>query len=390
MKKVLIYLQEGQLAKTGGQIGYNYALKQQLDKMGITHIHFLPGGVPFQPGLGKKIKNTWYGGILKSVKDFFRWTYAMHKNELPPVDLNEYDIVHFHGCHMMYYCRKALENYRGKVLLTSHTPRVSYQEIKSMLTPWGQKHMSWYYNQMVKFDRYAFSRADYIVFPCPEAEEPYFNTWPEFASIKQNRSDRFRYVLTGTYECQAKLSRHEICAKFNIPDDAFIVCYVGRHNDVKGYDQLKLIGEKILQQNPNAFMLVAGEEWPLKGLEHPRWIEVGWTNDPHSIIAASDVFVLPNKETYFDLILLEVLSLGKIVVASNTGGNKYFKGKLDNGFCAYEGIDEAVDCLSKVCSLEAGIREDLGKKNMEFFREELSLQAFGKNYVDLYNQILAE
>ena len=43
-----------------------------------------------------------------------------------------------------------------------------------------------------------------------------------------------------------------------------------------------------------------------------------WTNDPHSLINASDMFILPNKETYFDLIMLEVLSMGKIVLATNT------------------------------------------------------------------------
>ena len=62
-----------------------------------------------------------------------------------------------------------------------------------------------------------------------------------------------------------------------------------------------------------------------EGLKTDHWIEVGWTNDPHSLIAASDVFVLPNHETYFDLILLEVLSLGVPVVMSRTGGNKFFE-----------------------------------------------------------------
>lgn len=61
------------------------------------------------------------------------------------------------------------------------------------------------------------------------------------------------------------------------------------------------------------------------GLKDSRWKEVGWTNDSQSIIAASDVFVLPNRETYFDIIMLEVLSCGKIVIASRTGGNKYFE-----------------------------------------------------------------
>ena len=41
MKNVLIYLQEGKLAKTGGQLGYNYVLKTQLDQRTDHSIHFL-------------------------------------------------------------------------------------------------------------------------------------------------------------------------------------------------------------------------------------------------------------------------------------------------------------------------------------------------------------
>ena len=56
-----------------------------------------------------------------------------------------------------------------------------------------------------------------------------------------------------------------------------------------------------------------------------RWIEVGWTDEPHSLTNASDCLVVPNRQTYFDLVILEGLSLGIPIVTSMTGGNKYFK-----------------------------------------------------------------
>lgn len=98
-------------------------------------------------------------------------------------------------------------------------------------------------------------------------------------------------------------------------------------------------------------------------MEHERWIEVGWTNDPHSIIAASDVFVLPNKETYFDLIMLEVLSLGKLIVASNTGGNKYFSNFNECGILLYNSKEEAVSLIKKIMDLTSEEREKLGEAN---------------------------
>ncbi len=47
------------------------------------------------------------------------------------------------------------------------------------------------------------------------------------------------------------------------------------------------------------------------------------------------------KETYFDLVMLEVLSLGKIIIASYTGGNKYFKSSFAKGVFTYSKLEEA-------------------------------------------------
>ena len=73
------------------------------------------------------------------------------------------------------------------------------------------------------------------------------------------------------------------------------------------------MGEKLFN-NQNTYFLIAGKEEPMKGLDNSHWIEVGWTNDPHSLIAASDVFVLPNHETYFDLVFLSMFVIRYIDV----------------------------------------------------------------------------
>lgn len=388
MKKVLIYMREGCLSKTGGPIGYNYALKSKLDELGITNIHYLPGGVVYKPGIGKKIKNKWYGTLLKSVKDFCKVTKLMYgPSKRPPIILDDYDIIHFHSCKHMYEIRNSLSKYKGKVVLTSHSPRVSYQELIGMLTSWEQKHMHWYYKKMIRFDEFAFDRADYIIFPCPEAEEPYYNTWPYFKVIKEKKAQNFRYLLTGTYQCKAKIEKSEILKRYNIPENSFVISYVGRHNEVKGFDNLKSLGEKILPQFDNVYFLIAGEESPIKGLVHPRWIEIGWTNDPHSIIAASDLFILPNKETYFDLIMIEVLSLGRIVLASNTGGNKYFKKYRHRGVMCYDNLDEAVSLIKKIMTLSKDEISNIEKCNKELFEEELNLDTFAKGYIKLIDNL---
>ncbi|WP_172997013.1 glycosyltransferase, partial [Lactobacillus helveticus] len=177
--------------------------------------------------------------------------------------------------------------------------------------------------------------ADYIVFPCEEAEEPYSHFWKEFDEFKQKNKSKFKYIPTGIDQCVATVTSDKVFSKYEIPNNSFVVSFVGRHNEIKGYDNLKVIGKNIISTIANSYFLIAGNENPLHGLDNKRWIEAGWTNDPYSLINASDVFILPNKETYFDLVFLEVLSLGKTIVASKTGGNKYFERFKSSGIYLY-------------------------------------------------------
>ena len=162
---------------------------------------------------------------------------------------------------------------------------------------------------------------------------------------------------------------------------------MGRHNCVKGYDKLKRIGECILNQNSNMRIIVGGKEAPLTRYKHPQWIEVGWTNDAHSYIAASDIFMLPNFETYFDIVMLEVLSLGKIVVASRTGGNKYFERFEESGIFLYDTIEDAVNIINKISTMSLETRSALGKLNKNIYEQNFTDKVFVDSYLKYLDTI---
>jgi len=390
MDKVLIYMQRPLLKPTGGPTGYCYNLATQLEKRGEKNIHFIESVVSDVSGFNNRVKNircNWLRFLITIAKSFYRKTQMLYGlKHKAMVDLNEYDVVHFHSTDDMFQCRDSLKTYKGKVVLTSHSPTILSKEYFSYLTPWEQKYMRWYYKKMIRMDEYAFNRADYIFFPCEEAEEPYHNNWNDFGPFKEKNTSKFRYLLSGINPCQTKVDKKDVRQKYGIPESAFVVCYVGRHNELKGYDTLKKIGEALLKQD-DVYVLVAGKEEPMKGLEHPRWIEVGWTNDPHSIIAASDVFILPNRETYFDLVLLEVLSLGKIVVASYTGGNRYFDKLKPNGILNYKNAEDALECLSDVKNMSSEECEQLEVLNKRMFDEYFTSEVFAENYVRLLESL---
>lgn len=135
-------------------------------------------------------------------------------------------------------------------------------------------------------------------------------------------------------------------------------------------------------------MSIAGREGPLTRLENPSWIEIGFTKDPYSLISAGDVFVLPNNETYFDLVMIEVLSLGKIVIASRTGGNKYYEKAGAKGVFLYDTLAEAEELVDKVKAMSKEERKKLEKENRCFYEKYLTSTVFYENYKKMVNEVV--
>ena len=326
--------------------------------------------------------------LYYNIKEVIKVIVLLYGNyPVDKFDFKKYDIVHFHTAISLYLYRKQLSSFRGKILIQSHTPQPPSQELLANLPKFIKYIIPNLEKKYERIDRFAFSRADYIIFPCPEAEEPYINNWSYYKTIKEQKKESYRYVLTGIPASVPKRTSEDIRSELNIQVSDFMICYVGRHNEVKGYDSLKSIGIKFLKHHNDAWFVCAGKEEPIKRLEHPRWIEIGWTTDAHSYIYAADVFVLPNKETYFDIVMLEILSLGKIVIASRTGGNKYFEKMKCEGVFLYNTEDEAINLLNKVKLMNVSERKELGEKNKEFYEKYHTVAAMYDSYIDLLKEI---
>lgn len=381
--KILEFYKKSALKPVGGPAGYLHGLYTCDKSNQLSFINDRGSEIKSETKIQQGVKSAlircvWYSKIL-----FWGKTRS-------DVCLEDYDIIHFHTTLDLFNYRKLLKNYTGIVALTSHSPTLLSIEMHQKASKWEKIIFYPLYKALKKMDTGAFQLADIIVFPCEEAEEPYVNAWKGFRRFKQKHRDKFRYLLSGTFQRTAAKSRKEICAENHIPEDAFIISFVGRHNEIKGYDLLKEMAMNILGKHDNVYFLIAGNEEPLKGVNHPRWIEIGWTSDPHSYIAASDLFVLPNRETYFDLVMLEVLSLGKIVLASRTGGNRYFDNDKYPGIILYGNQEDAIAKIESLMCAQIDERTKLEQSNYNAFVSEFESEIFYNNYMDLMNRIFEE
>ncbi|PZQ78793.1 MAG: hypothetical protein DI549_21870 [Ancylobacter novellus] len=134
-------------------------------------------------------------------------------------------------------------------------------------------------------------------------------------------------------------------------------------------------------------MVVAGHQGPLFAPEDPNWIEVGWTRNVQELIKACDIFVLPNRNTYFDLVAIEVMALGKPIVATNTGGNKALARLSDGVVLCETSPDSMRETLRELASNKALIAE-LGEKNRAVFLENMEAAIFARNYKSVLRKIV--
>ncbi|MDR1168450.1 MAG: glycosyltransferase family 4 protein [Heliobacteriaceae bacterium] len=276
-----------------------------------------------------------------------------------------------------------------KVLLTSHMPEAPHLENYNLMAEAGYsaKKCRRFEKAWEHIEKRAFNESDILIFPSREAMEPYFDTLPEFKQWITNKDIRF--VPTGAKQLETELTKEQAREKFGVKEK-FVISYLGRHIKVKGYDVLKEAGLEILKQRGDAVFLIGGHESSeVKAPAHSRWKESGWVN-PAEVLKASDVFILPNKRTYFDLILLEVLSTGTPVIASNTGGNKSVReqtGVLSLYDTTKEDLVQKINEFLDLPQAEKGVLE---RKSLKAYEEFYNPQAFAKNYLSLAGQIIKD
>lgn len=382
---VLIFHREDSLKPAGGPSGYLYNLKKQRDAINDHDISFLSNNIR-EMTVSYFICKSLYK-LLQKIRMENKYVSKIKdvcfESKLSGrIDCNKYDIIHFHDTGLLFSQKKNLSNYKGLVLLTSHSPVVKYKEIIADSSDDIYIKNKKLFDSAEKFDRYAFERADYIIFPCLGAEEPYYHSWTEYPKLRNE--SKIRYIPTGILPVICKKSRAEIRSELNISEDKIIISFIGRHNEIKGYDILQEIFSKFI----DIYVICCGNVGSIQPPKSDRWIEIGWTNDPYSYVGASDIYMLPNRETYFDIAMLQTLSIGKCSVISNTGGNKEFI--KTPGVKLYDTVGEAVRCIDEFINMSKHERENLESLQRKEFKEKYTVEVFYSKYKSLLEEMIID
>jgi glycosyltransferase involved in cell wall biosynthesis len=170
----------------------------------------------------------------------------------------------------------------------------------------------------------AYQRADGLIAPCSAALEAYF----EFDLHMQHTFRQLPvYELpTGAPQLTAELSKQELSADLEISADSVVVGFFGRYHAHKGFDLFIETAKRAAAKGDRRFVFLSAGEGlirPPKGL--PNFVDLGWQDRSVSeYINYADLVLSPNRYNYFDLLILEAMSLGKPVVTSARGGHRCF------------------------------------------------------------------
>lgn len=391
MKKVLIWDISFKLANVGGPAGYLYNIHEYLKEHPNPQIVFLSDIQGCQV-----TQRNQYPPCVSFFEAFF---YKRINSDFKEVDvtfpegfdLNVFDAIHFHMIPDILGASNILCDYNGKKILTPHSPCSFADEIlvnRSKIYRYTNAR-----NHLINLEIESYKLADYIFFPCSEAREPYFKV-PKIAKYFKENENKFIYNPSAILDIKINEENIQKYEDIGIPKGAFVITYFGRHNYIKGYDVLKDVCMMLIERNPEVYVICAGKG-VIEAPKHDRWIELGFINNTHELLYQSDLYILPNRETYFDLVVLEILRSSTVLMLSDTGGNRYFKSLPKDEIDGLTFFDiqrplEIVDSAEKIIKLkknDSSTFNELRSNNRSLFLKYFTIEKWVDRYINVINHL---
>lgn len=199
------------------------------------------------------------------------------------------------------------------------------------------------------------------------------------------------------------LCRPDMAAKaraaYNIPADCFLAgafCRLSREKGLSHFiEAAKIIGGHRDAPSGAIKYLIAGEG-PLKkelkaavnnlGLKN-SFIFAGFIRDVRPLLSASDVFILPSSREGFPISVLEAMTMGKPVIASNIEGANESVVDNKSGLLVPPGDSAALADAIITLFKDRALAAEMGRRGREIAVENFGLDIMIKAHEDLYARL---
>ena len=369
--KVLQAIRQG---KVGGGESHILSLVKNIDKT-----RFDPLVLSFTDGqMITELKNTGIENfVIPSEKAFDLVTWNKVKTLMQQ---EQVDIVHIHGTRAASNIYWAAKNLNIPVVYTIHG--WSFHNDQSLIVKKAR----------IFFERWITQKTDYNISVSASNQKTGQDNIAHFQStVIYNGIDLEKFDPNS-------INRKCLRSELNIPDDAFVISFIGRITIQK--DPLTLVHafKNVVEKYPKAILLIVGDG-DLKeetkrlakniGLEKSIVFE-NFRADVADILFSSDVYCLASLWEGFPIGLLEAMAMQKPVIASKVDGSKEIIEHKKNGILIDpKNIQMLAGAMYELIENES-LRIQLGNAARKTITESFDVHKMTKKIEAIYNGALSK
>jgi len=198
-------------------------------------------------------------------------------------------------------------------------------------------------------------------------------------------------VDTIAYAPTDEADRQRMRQQVGVPAEAPVAIFTGRLIPKKGLRDLAAAWASVVEQQPNAHLLIVGtgpEAEVLQAMSAPNVHLLGARQDIPDLLRASDIFVLPSQAEGLSNALLEAMASGLACVGSDVGGTRDLLQHERNGVLVPYGDQPALAReLIRLIS-NSHLRRALGSAARQTIERDYSLESVAQRLRALYTDIM--
>jgi glycosyltransferase involved in cell wall biosynthesis len=355
-KLAMIFLPEQRNARQGGPSGFvaqNLA-GHELKYAQLSTDHLAPERLLAR--VMRRIRRAIGAGLRDGIPDYYRGPRTLARRLFTQERVWEYPLVMFHEPLHMFYCQDLI-GAKQTVILQPHYPERPGNELAAYEhgTP---EIIRWVEDRVVPA---TFGRADFIVLPNEGAARIY-------DGMIQDRS-KIIYLPSGSKAPQD-------VSPIPLDPRHLYFLYVGRRIPIKGYDLVVEGFRRAHAQRPELRLILLGNG---KKADIDGVIDVGFSTKPHDWMTSVDYVINANRQSYFDLTVLETLAVGAPLLLSCTWGHAVFKGASKGVFDIGEANIENIEKAFLAACFKRELDASAGPANRELFLRRYSDDIYRAN-----------
>lgn len=219
----------------------------------------------------------------------------------------------------------------------------------------------------------------------------------DFASESGLPERRIRIIANGvdTELFRPREDRLSLRAALAVPLDRFVIGNVARLDAVKNHQVIFRALHHLRTQTPRPFFLLVGDGPHRRVLEH-EIATLGLANDVRlygysdaipELLNCMDLYVQSSFYEGFSNTVLEAMSCGLPILATDAGGTKDLFHEDEQGYFFHSEDHEALGALILRLHTDNVFRSDLGRKARLHAVSQFSVQTMVWNYESLYAEL---